>query len=625
MTSLYATLLSFGICLAATPLVRAFAHRAGWIDRPKADRWHKKPTALMGGIAIFAGVAASLFWTTDLTIAALFTPLHISSFAPSSPQHAHFTGTVLLLGICLVFVLGLVDDLLHIKPQTKLLGQILVASIVTYYGFRLNWTSSLTLDTMLTLVWIVGITNALNLLDNMDGLCAGVAFVAAFVLGLLLMGIEPHLALYAFVLCGALGAFLIFNFNPASIFMGDSGSLVIGFYLSFLALAYSGLAAPPAGDFARMAVVVLVMMVPIFDTTLVTTIRLLSGRRASVGGKDHTSHRLVLIGLSEKRAMLFLCGVGAFSGLSAWFVSSSDSFTSPAVIVPVAVSVLLFGIYLAQLRVYPEKEFGVLRDKTFTPVLMELTHKRQLLLVSLDFGLIAFSYYLSYRLRFSGGQFALHFGVFLQSLPAIIACKLAAYFLMGVYRGIWSFLSFNDIWVYIKASVLGSLLSVAVVTYLYRFEDFSKGIFFIDWMIATAFLLGTRGSFRLFRDVMGRGGISGEKVILYGAGRGGEILLREVVNNRSLGIKPVAMVDDDPLKAGKRLQGLTVHPAEQMQALAEKTGAVGIVLTFREANPGAMERARQICRSQGLFLRRLCVKLDEVELSRRAEAKGPAK
>ena len=136
------------------------------------------------------------------------------------------------------------------------------------------------------------------------------------------------------------------------------------------------------------------------------------------------------MGFSEKKAVLFLYGVGLVSGIAAIFVSRSDTFTSPSVIIPVMLSILLMGIYLSQLRVYPEKEFSVLRGRTFTPILVELTYKKQIVLVVLDFCLIAFSYYLSYRLRFDSFQFPYYFKVFLKSLPAVIACKLTAFLLM---------------------------------------------------------------------------------------------------------------------------------------------------------------------------------------------------
>ena len=285
-------------------------------------------------------------------------------------------------------------------------------------------------------------------------------------------------------------AFLIYNFHPASIFMGDCGSLLIGFVLSMLGLYFPA----TAGNLLSFyAVPVMVLLVPVFDTTMVTVVRLLSGRRASTGGRDHTSHRLVLIGFSERGAVLFLYGTGAVSGLAALFVSRTDSLTSPAVIIPLAVALLLMGIYLAQLRVYPEKEFSSLRGRAYTPIIMELTYKRQLLLVMLDFGLIAFAYYLSYRLRFDSAVFPYYFRVFLRSLPAVIACKFVAFYALGIYRHMWGSLSVSDVLVHLKASFLATLLSVAAVTYIYRFEDFSKGLFVVDWFLTTASASGHPG------------------------------------------------------------------------------------------------------------------------------------
>ncbi len=605
---------AFLIVLAATPLVRALARKRGWIARPTADRWHKKPTALMGGIGIFLGLGLPLLWLSSASFADLLLPGSAAVRLVESPESSGFAGAVLFLGALFMFTLGFVDDRLRLKPQTKLLGQIMTASLVAYFGFRLHWLNSLTADTLVTILWIVGITNAMNLLDNMDGLAAGVGAISGLFLFMVLSASHPHVAIYALTLSAALAAFLVYNFNPASIFMGDCGSLVIGFSLAFLSVCYAGYSEPRTGLMARFAVPVMCLLVPIFDTTLVTLIRTLSGRKASVGGRDHTSHRLVLIGLSEKRAVLFLYAVAAAAGLSANFVHAEDSLTSPAVMVPVAAAFLLMGLYLAQLRVYPEKEFSVLRGKTFTPILMELTYKRQILLVLFDFALIAFAYYLSYRLRFSRPEFSRFFPVFLKSYPAVIACTLFAYFLMGVYRGIWSFLSFNDIYVYVKATTLGVLLSVAVLTYAYRFQNFSKGIFVIDWFLTTGFLLGTRASFRLFLDAMKKSSLVGEPVLIYGAGRGGEILLREILNNRRLHVRPAGFLDDDPLKTGKRLQGFPILGAwSDAEQLATQHKIAGIVISFRDESPERLQEIRGFCRANRLFLKRFTVGVEDLE------------
>jgi len=429
----------------------------------------------------------------------------------------------------------------------------------------------------------------------------------------LFAGTQPQASLVAVILAGSLAAFLFYNFNPASIFMGDCGSLLIGFTLAVLGLQYSG----SGGDnrLSAVAVPIMVLMVPIFDTTLVTLIRILSGRKASVGGKDHTSHRLVLMGFSEKRAVLFLYGTAAVSGLAALFVSKTDTLTSPAVIIPLALSILLMGIYLAQLRVYPEKEFSRLRDRTFTPMLVELTYKRQMMLVLLDLFLVAFSYYLSYRLRFDSGQFPYYFRVFLQSLPAVIACKFLMFFSIGVYRGIWRYMSTNDVYVYLKASTLASLLAVAMVTFLFRFKDFSKGIFIVDWVLTTGLLVGTRGSFRLFTDSFKRKTLSGDTVLIYGAGRGGEILVRELLNNPRLKIKPLGFIDDDYLKTGKKIQGYPILGTfADLPALQKKHPFGGILVSYHHRDADKFNTVVDFCRKNGLFLKRFSIHIDDVDL-----------
>jgi UDP-GlcNAc:undecaprenyl-phosphate GlcNAc-1-phosphate transferase len=484
---------------------------------------------------------------------------------------------------------------------------------VAFLGFRLHWVTSLTVDTTLTIVWIVGITNAFNLLDNMDGLCAGIGSIAAIYVAVLLSDKFPDASVAALILFGSLLAFLIYNFNPASIFMGDSGSLLIGFTLAVLTLCYAE--AGPMNKLSSLAVPILLMMVPIFDTTLVTFIRTLSGRKASEGGKDHTSHRLVILGLSEKRAVVSLYGITAVSGFSAWLVSAQDTLTSPAVIIPVGLSFILMGVYLAQLRVYPEKEFSLLRDRPYTPILVELTHKRQLLIVILDFFLIAFSYYLSYRLRFDSSAFAFYFKVFLRSLPAVIACKFVSFYAVGVYRGIWGFMSTDDVYVQVKASTIASLLCVVAVTYIYRFENFSKGIFIIDWLLTTAYLLGTRGSFRLFLDYMKRKTAAGDSVLIYGAGRGGEILLREILNNRKLNMKPVGFIDDDMFKKGKKLQGCPILGSfSQLGSILSKNSIDGLLISFRNNDASKLEAIKRSCKEKNMFLKRFTIFLEDMDL-----------
>ena len=225
----------------------------------RTDRWHRKPTALLGGVAVFLAV--------------------VVPFAILQPVREIW---VLLASGSLIFAVGLTDDLVSLKPFTKLVAQIVVASALVFFGYRLEWVQSLSVDTLLTLLWIVGITNAVNLIDNMDGLCAGVGLIA---LAALLVGVGPQTevtptVLYLALLTGATAGFLVYNVHPASVFLGDSGSLFIGLTLAVASLELSQ-SAVGSNLLPVIAAPVLVLLIPIFDTTLVTVARLRAGRLPS--------------------------------------------------------------------------------------------------------------------------------------------------------------------------------------------------------------------------------------------------------------------------------------------------------------------------------------------------------
>src|SRR5437867_317595 len=287
--------LALALALALVPACRFVSKRFGRVAHPREDRWHRRPVALFGGV----GIGIALFGT-----AVIF----------DLPRHI----PVVLGCALLIFAVGLVDDFVSLKPSTKLIVEIALASALLFYGHRLNWLHSITIDSFLTLVWVVGLTNAFNLLDNMDGLCAGIALIiaAAFLTNFGAIGDPVSLAhaRYLSILMGATLGFLVYNFHPASIFMGDSGSLLLGFSFAALTLTAPE-AAAKSNVLTIVAAPVLVLLIPILDTTLVTLLRWLSGRSASVGGRDHSSHRLVAIGLSEPAAVMALWLLAAIGGL----------------------------------------------------------------------------------------------------------------------------------------------------------------------------------------------------------------------------------------------------------------------------------------------------------------------
>ncbi|MEJ2352486.1 MAG: MraY family glycosyltransferase [Anaerolineales bacterium] len=280
--------------LLLVPLIRRSSVRWGYVTDPREDRWHTKPTSALGGIGIFGAFLLSL-----LGVSLLY-------------RDGFEIQWGLLVGSGMVFLLGLYDDLKPITPPAKLVGQILAAAVVVFLGYTTKFfTPRIPNDTvaqipniLLTFIWLVGITNAINLLDNMDGLAGGLSLITAGILAFFFWRVDNQsLLVVSIALGGSILGFLVFNFPPASIFMGDSGSLFLGFTLAVLAVARQ----PQASNvFAVMGVPTLLFLLPILDTILVTFTRILRGQSPTQGGRDHASHRLIAFGLSERQAVLAL-------------------------------------------------------------------------------------------------------------------------------------------------------------------------------------------------------------------------------------------------------------------------------------------------------------------------------
>ncbi len=276
------------LVLGATPVVRRLADRLGLVDEPDARRVHLTPVPLMGGIAIYVGFIVALL---------LFGGRWVVSQAIS-----------ILVGATIVSFLGVWDDRWGVRPLLKLSGQTVAAVIVIVSGVQVAFLPHPALNLVVTLLWMLGITNALNLLDNMDGLSGGVGAVAAgFFLLLAAWNGQYLVASLAAALMGVCVGFLVYNFNPASIFMGDAGSLFLGFVLAVVGIK---LRFPSRPDLITWMIPVIVLGLPIFDTTLVVFSRLRRGINPLTNpGKDHVSHRLVLLGMGQRQAVMLLYAV----------------------------------------------------------------------------------------------------------------------------------------------------------------------------------------------------------------------------------------------------------------------------------------------------------------------------
>ena len=580
------------IAAAATPLVRAFARRIGAVAAPKKDRWHQKPTAMMGGVAI---------WFATIVVLLVVMPRTTHTFAVVGASSA-------------LFLLGLVDDFLHLKPYQKLVGQILGASAVIYFGLVLPWTGSNLLNMVITMVWLVGVTNAVNMLDNMDGLSVGVAAIAAVSLAVnfFLNGqVTEALMLAAF--CGALFGFLIYNHNPASIFMGDCGSLFVGFFLASTALlSASGGGGRSRSVLAVLAVPVLVLCIPIFDTTFVTLMRKMNGRAASQGGRDHTSHRLVALGLSERHAVWMLYAFAILGGALAVSVKHVNIDVAMAAIAGFAIVLAIVGVYLAGVRVYSEEEIAAAQRKPVVSFLVDLSYKRRVFEVLLDVALIVMAHYVTYALVFGPARAASYdWQLFVKTLPAIVFVKLAAFLVVGVYRGLWRYAGVSDVVLVAKAVALGSVASMLLIVFAFRFVGFSRTVFVLDALLLTGFIITSRFAFRLMRKLVpAPHARTGRRALIYGAGDAGELLYRELQNNPALNYVVAGFIDDDGRKTGKLLHGLRVFDGSlPIEEICERARAEAVLLSTAKL---PLLRVREIvdgCSKAGVSLSRLNLEL----------------
>lgn len=504
-----------------------------------------------------------------------------------------------------MFLVGLTDDAIALKPATKLIAQIAVASLLVASGSRLYWVSSMTVDTVMSLVWLVGLTNAFNLLDNMDGLCAGVAGVALATLiagSSAAGGIGPE-ERYLAILLGATLAFLLRNYYPASIFMGDAGSLFLGVTVAALALTSEARQSDRSNVLSAVIAPMLVVAIPIVDTTLVTISRMLAGRRVSVGGRDHSSHRLVVIGLTEPAAVGVLWALSAGAAVVAIVIKSMTVGWAGLLAAVAILAMAVFAAYLAQVKVYDESPNSL--PHGFTPLVLDVMHKRRALEVLLDFCLVAICYFAAWRLRFDGPEWNIYFPRFLESLPFAISAQLVSFFLVGAYRGQWRHFGLMDGVVFIKGIALGSLGTVGVTLYAFGFRNYSRGVFIIFPVLLLLGVVGFRASFRLIEEFVQRRG-RGRRLVIYGAGPAGALVIQELLGSHARRYRLLGFIDDDVRKRRLRLKGYAVLGSESDLMALVKQGAVDVVVVSpRIFDAARLERLQAACGAKNVQLLRV--------------------
>lgn len=332
------------VSYALTPSVKKLAIKIGAVDRPNARKVHTHVIPRLGGLAIYISFMAAVLFCVPL-------------------QH-ELVG--MLLGCTAIVAVGIWDDICNIPAKVKLVGQILAACIPIAFGIQIEWLTNPFGDIIVlpeliaipvTIFWIIGFTNTVNLIDGLDGLAAGVAFIASISMFLLAYNLNQFLpALVIVSMAGAALGFLQYNFNPAKIFMGDTGSMLLGYTLSVAAVL--GLVKTAAT--VALVVPIIALGLPILDTTFAIIRRKMSGVPIFQPDKGHLHHRLLALGMTQKQAVLIMYFVSMILGIVALFVANV-SYKTGIVTVLVVLAVII----------YSAKRIGILRKST-----TDSTHKQ---------------------------------------------------------------------------------------------------------------------------------------------------------------------------------------------------------------------------------------------------------
>ena len=584
--------LAFVAALLLTPVVLRLARRRGWIAHPTVDRWHDRPVALLGGIAIFVAMAVAVVGSGALT-------------AYTWPVWS---------GAALVFAVGLADDLRDVRPEVKLIAQVIATALLLYAGHAFWRGGPFWISIPLTFLWVIGVTNAVNLVDGLDGLASSITAVAATALAIIGGAIgQVGLSGVAATLTGASLGFLVYNAKPARIFMGDCGSMFLGYMLAVVALGVQSTGEPIVGTL----VPIVVLAVPIFDTTFVTVTRILGGRRVTEGGNDHTHHRLVRLGLSERETVFSLSGVSALFALASLALLWSTAQLFMALVLLGVVACVVFGLYLVGSHSYEPTASSSPPTTTerIGAVMRALAggvHWKSVGGVVADLLVVVAAFIMAFHLRFGGAPPAGQMNVMIQALPGLVVLKVTIFYAFGLYHGVWRHAGTPEVVRLVKASTLASLLSLVGVAVVFGTEVLSFSVLILDWMLATGAVGGTRFGFRALRQYFAAQRNVGRRVLVYGSSDHGLLVLRHLRQRTDRTV--VGLLDPDEDRHGLQVQGVQVLGApDALSRLAPEHEVDEVIVPVQNTTEEQRQSLADHCATAGIGCKHFAFSLQSAD------------
>lgn len=540
---------------------------------------------MLGGLAIFAAVLVG-------------TLLGAEEFS--------YTGVGLLIGGAFLMLVGALDDRWAFRPQTKLIAQIMGACIVVGFGVGFKVRPVEYFNVIISIFWIVAIINAINLMDNMDGLAPGVSLVAAVFLAYQLANSQrPENAALAAALAGALGGFLLFNFPPARIFMGDAGSLPVGLLLAGLSLSSALLAEEKLGAVSVLFGPALVLAVPLLDVLLVSITRILRGQPISQGGRDHSSHRLITLGLSERKALLVFYTLAAAAGLVGAELAQGKGLLRSIVLVPLSwIPLGLFFAWLAKVRMVASEK----RPESGIGLLVGWVFRRRMVEVIMDLGVSFAAFCLAYGLRFDFHLTEVYRSQIAMSAPWVMGLTVLSLHAHGVYGGVWEHYGIRDIFRMARATGTAVLLCISVAVVLFRFEVYPRSVFPLYGGLLFLALLAVRSSFHLFELVLVDRGP--RRALIFGTGPEALSAYAHITAGDGKGAVAGFIGEEGTLL--RELHGLPVYRLNDIQAMDGKCPHDRIVICSEGPGEAGLSNLKTYAEGKGVFLQRFEVSYRDV-------------
>jgi len=602
MLKIYLISLLLPVCLSLslTPFVIRFAKYIGAIDKPDERKIHKSPIPRMGGLAPFIS-----FITTVAVIYFLFPASKLTTYMTS------LNWMIAASSLIIILLLGVCDDVWVLKPGQKFFVQFVAGSFVYFAGFRFaSFTLPFSSNTIelgvlsypLTVVWVIGITNAFNLIDGLDGLASGIAMIScSTVAAIAILHHDVTITIISVALAGSLIGFLKYNFNPAKIFLGDSGSLFLGFTLAFLSLQSS-----TKGSTAfSILIPILALGVPVIDTLMAMLRRMLKwflpeqSLKPSVFNRLHSMflpdrrhihHQLLAQGLSQREAVMVLYLVSCAFGICAFLVTAG-SINSSFIIIGVGI----FAAIAARKLGY--REMSVIKNGILLKVYCFTFLKHSIIRIFLDAFSVLTAFFISVWLISPANLFQEGLRYLAYALVVIGTIQLFAFVLGGLYKHTIPLLGLGDFMQIVKSALIAVLITAGILNFfpLLSLSAHLAVAVMLDFYFLVTLIVGSRITFHALNYIFNRESSKGKKILIYGADYKGLIALQALLNRKENEINPVGFLDDDPRLEGKYLNGYPIFGSHwRLEGMLRKNIVDEIIVANEEINLNVFGRIKKI-------------------------------